>query len=525
MDEKLVWTKEDEKEYEELFAYHFNDKNNSDSEIGKESPCDGHSDYDNSFSSTTDVAKTECAKKGKKKNSKKAISDIVNDNVTDDEDRNTFHHVPSQKGRMNTYELVKHLTEVLPVKYYCNSMYISNGEYYELATKPAVIGLLQEVLGEKEKYFLDPKQYEAAADLLLSRRIPNKDNAKIQKHCVLFRNGLFNVKKWKFVEPKKDRMVFFKIDIDFDPDDNDGCPTFYKFLHDFSGGDIEIIARFLESMGYCLLPEDSAKAFFVFGTAADTGKSTFANFMTRLIGGNNVSHVALNDLSGTFDSSAILGKTINLSMDLEYGKVNNKSIRILKNATGYDPIMINIKFQEFKNYMNTSKFIFGTNHEIFIDNHDEAFWKRLKVIPCMNSIPPEAQDKKLAKKLWKERNAVVAELLWAAHNLIKNKYIFTPCEEADKIVNKWRYNKVSSVTSFINNCCTISHNPDVKTHTSDMYEAYKQYCEENNHDETVSLRTFSGILRSLYDLETKRWHDDENHFLRGYEGIELNSKA
>ena len=58
-----------------------------------------------------------------------------------------------------------------------------------------------------------------------------------------------------------------------------------------------------------------------------------------------------------------------------------------------------------------------------------------------------------------------------------------------------------------------------------MYEAYKQYCEENNHDETVSLRTFSGILRSLYDLETKRWHDDENHFLRGYEGIELNSKA
>ena len=71
----------------------------------------------------------------------------------------------------------------------------------------------------------------------------------------------------------------------------------------------------------------------------------------------------------------------------------------------------------------------------------------LKVIPCINSIPPEAQDKKLAKKLWKERNAVVAELLWAAHNLIKNKYIFTPCEEADKIVNKWRYNKVSSVTS------------------------------------------------------------------------------
>ena len=56
--------------------------------------------------------------------------------------------------------------------------------------------------------------------------------------------------------------------------------------------------------------------------AADTGKSTFVNFITRLIGGNNVSHVTLNDLAGTFDSSAILGKVLNLSMDLDYRKMH-----------------------------------------------------------------------------------------------------------------------------------------------------------------------------------------------------------
>ncbi len=441
-----------------------------------------------------------------------------------DESDDNFSFVCSKNRRMNSYLLVDYLTRVCPLKYFNNTLYINNGEFYEVATKQVIIGILQDILDENEKFHLDPKNYNDAADLLLSRRKPNVDDAKLQKHCVLFENGLFDVKKWEFIAPKEDHIVLFKVNMKFDPHSTEDSPVFNKFLQDMSKGDNAVIKRFLEAMGYCFLPENTAKAFFVLGTAADTGKSTIANFLTKLIGGNYISHVALNDLSGTFDSSAILGKVLNCSMDLDAGKINSRSVRILKNATGNDPIMINIKFQEFQTYLATAKFIFGTNHDIYIASQDNAFWNRLVMIPFMHPIPKEDQDKKLEKKLWTERNSIMIKLLLAARNLILNDYIFSKCELADEIVNMWRYNKTASVTSFIRNCCIVSPNQNSKTHTTELYKEYEQYCVEQDFEDIVSIKAFSNILASVYNLKNKRWHNDSQQLLHGYEGISLKNR-
>lgn len=422
--------------------------------------------------------------------------------------------------RKLSYEIIKYLTSVLSVKYFNNNLYIYNGEYHEFATQSGIIGLLQEILPEKDLRLLSHRNLRDAADLLLSRRLPNHDTAKIKKHCVMFKNGLFNVKKWKFVEPSDENIILMKLDFPFYPDEKMDAPTFDAFLSTCCSNDKQVIQLTLEVLGYCLLPENSAKSFFVFGTAPNTGKSTIAKLLRKIVGNRLISDIALNDLSGAFDMSSNLGKTLNISMDLDSERLNSRAVRIIKNITGDDVISINIKFQPFNSYLSTSKFIFGTNHRIYIPDQDDAFWNRLVMVPFMNSVAPENQDKNLDKKLWKEINGIMNRILKAAQQLILNNYVFSTCSMADDIVYSWRYGKDPSVESFVRNCCNITGKSNIRTHSADLYDAYKKYCDERNF-EAVSMKQFSTILNLVFNLKKGRWVGEDNRSLHGFSGINL----
>ena len=79
------------------------------------------------------------------------------------------------------------------------------------------------------------------------------------------------------------------------------------------------------------------------------------------------------------------------------------------------------------------KFLFATNFPLRIDSNDPAFLDRIIFLPFMKSVPKDERDPDLAKKLWKERDAIVTKALQYARKLMKQGWQFPPIPDVDCI--------------------------------------------------------------------------------------------
>jgi len=139
----------------------------------------------------------------------------------------------------------------------------------------------------------------------------------------------------------------------------------------------------------------------------------------------------------------------------------------------------------------------------------------------MYSVPKSQQDHELLDKLREEKNAIFSKLVDIASVTIKHNYIFARCNVADSIVYQWRFGTDSSVFSFVENCCEITHDLKVITHTSKLYRAYINFCEYFNYD-AVTINQFSRILKNTYQLKgDRKVGEPGGASLRGFEGIIL----
>ena len=398
--------------------------------------------------------------------------------------------------------------------------YYFDGVKYVAADQDKIIALMQANLPSEQLALLRHNDYVDAERLLRCDERIKLDDFPIAKHCILFNNGLYDLKKDRFIKPSPKKFVRFQVHATYLPDKKIKTPVFDEFLAAISGGDSQIRKLILAFLGYCLLPEDDGKCFFVLGTAKNSGKSLLARFLEYLFGASNVSHVALHDMGGTFDLSSLFNKAINTAMDLDADIINKRAVSRIKNLTGGDTIEVNAKYQAITSFRSYLKFIFATNHPLLLDKADSAFWDRIIFIPFLNSIPKECQDIKLLDKLIKERDGIVRKAVKAAKILIKNNYEFPKCDIADRIIKTWRYGKDFSIAEFVENCCIISHDSGVKTHTHKLYARYRDYCEEEALD-FVSENQFSRILSDIFELPQSRWVESDSRSLRGFIGITL----
>lgn len=424
------------------------------------------------------------------------------------------------KETMSSYDIVERFKSTYRLRIYNGTLYIFNGDTYECATKELIIALMQECLTAAEAKFVNFAKYNDAALMLLSRRTAGIEIAKIEKCKVLFENGLYDVKNKSFIPYTSQNFCLVRLNTKFKPNKKNDCPVFDNFLETVSGGDKQIQARILSMIGYCMLPEQDGKMFFVLGTAPNSGKSIIAQLLERLFGDDKVSHIALHDFDGEFGLASLHNKVLNTAMDLDSDIVSKKAVSRIKNLTGGDKIDINRKHKDQETFTNNVKFIFATNDPIVTSKNSDAFFERLLFIPFNHSVEKKDQDKNLIEKLWAERNGIIKKALKAARKLIQNNYIFPECEAADFIVDNWRYGKNISISYFINAKCTITNDKSVKSHTAVLYEAYEEFCSQNNFEPT-SIKQFSHVLTENFGLLQGRWYDNNGRFLHGYFGITL----
>ena len=316
------------------------------------------------------------------------------------------------------------------------------------------------------------------------------------------RNGLFSLTTFE-LEPHR-KKIFSTTQLDFSYDPKAKCPEFEKFLSDVFLGNKRLKKILAEAFGYGLSPHIEAQKFFLLYSEGSSGKSVACDVLYHLAGGKEqVSSVALRDLSNNFQRSQMYRKLVNISTENE-GKFNSQA---LKAITSGDLIQLEFKGKDPFSDVITAKMFFAVNTLPVANDKTFAYMRRVVLIPFLArfvSEPDKAQkrEKKLnpniKEKLLQELPGIFNWAMRGLKRLIKNKYQFTKSKVAQKVLGAYA-REVNPICSFINDAITANKKSEI---TQDrLYATYTVWAKKNG-ERVESKRSFlKDLRRNLHEAK------------------------
>lgn len=176
-------------------------------------------------------------------------------------------------------------------------------------------------------------------------------------------------------------------------------------------------------------------------------------------------------------------------------------------------------------FMHGNWFSFRPSHSLFLlGNHHPAagsggpaFWRRLRLLPFIRSVPEDRQDPHLPERLQQEAPAVLA---WIVQGAVA--YLRDGTGEPDTVraATAAYAREQDSVAGFVAGCCELAvDQPAVQVTTGSPRSAYERWCAEND-DEPVTPKVFTQRLHRL-GVTSGRGAKG----VRRYEGITLSATA
>lgn len=302
------------------------------------------------------------------------------------------------------------------------------------------------------------------------------------------RNGLFNSLDDSFKPHTPDYFSTVQINATYDPSAE--CNRFQKYLVSMLEKEEAYLMQ--EILGYLLIPVNKAQKSFVFVGAANAGKSTLLSVVQDiLIGSENVSNIAWQNLGDRFNKAELFGKLANIFADLPTKSIDDHSM--FKALTGEDHITAERKNKDPFSFRPYARLLFSCN-EIPKNYGDrsEGFYRRLIIIRFSKALPESKRDPNLIEKLAAERDGILMWSLIGLKRLVNNNYHFSETARTKAELHKYRVES-NSVLSFIDEFCEVAEGKVVMR--DELFTKYKEYCG-NAGMKPVSQGTFNKDLES-----------------------------
>ena len=396
--------------------------------------------------------------------------------------------IPEKQDKLNEHKLTRILTKKYVFGRYGSALFVRDANYvYSEVSVDTVEKLLMSTLTESQ---LDGFQISMARGVrkrLLASPEISANQLMFPEEKVLFKNGCYNIVTKRPAKIEDSDFFVTRINANYFPDKKLSCPYFDRYLETASGGDKSIEERICTMLGYLMLNGYPGKKILVLGTAKNSGKSMISRFYQRLVDPELVCGQSPLDMSESHALSEFIGKVANMYMDLPAIIIKPPSVGVLKMVSGGDLISINPKGRDRRSMICFTKQVLGTNYGLRLQQYDAAFWERVEVIPYIYSINPDDRIYDLEELLMLECDAIVKKCIKAARRLIKNGYRFPDCPVADKIKDSWIGWQAYAKEYLEANCI---EEKDSFTPSTPLYNAYTQYCQENN----IPYGTMTGFI-------------------------------
>jgi P4 family phage/plasmid primase-like protien len=309
-------------------------------------------------------------------------------------------------------------------------------------------------------------------------------------------NGTIDLRTGELREHRREDLITKLAPVEYDPDA--AAPTWAATLERVLPSD-EVRGFFKKVCGYALTGDVSEQMLPVlYGTGAN-GKSTVLNALLAVSGDYGMQ--AAPDLlvakkgSHPTELADLFGMRVVASIEVEDGSRLAESL--VKQLTGGDHIKARRMRQDFWEFEPTHKVFMACNHKPQVRGTDNAIWRRIRLVPFTETIPPAEQDKHLPDKLREERAGILA---WAVEGCRewRREGLQAP-DEVRQATGAYRA-EMDVLGAFLRECCR--KDPDENIGAQDLYKAYRLWCEDSG-ERPEGKRKFSSQLKER-DYESRR---------------------
>lgn len=395
--------------------------------------------------------------------------------------------------------LAKHLAETTNFVYSSERFFMYENGVYKVVSNLKMQSFIQKYL--IEEYSKSHHIYDTL-DQWKNRIIYEGellDNPQLV-NMINFQNGMFDLNTKSLIPHTPLFYTAVQINADYNPSAD--CPHFKNFIQNSLEPNDALIAQ--ELMGDLLIPSTVAeKAFILYGPGR-SGKSTFLKVIEKILGKDQISNVALQDLSMRFKASLLLGKLANIYADLPSKNISDTGI--FKTLVSGDTIVAEEKFVKPFPFSNRARLIFSCNElpGNYVDRTD-GFYRRLIILPFLRQVPENQIDPFLLQKFQQEQDGIVQWALQGLYRLMANNFQFTKSESNKTLLAEYR-KQSNNVIWFVEEHCELI--PNEIEYSIVLYQHYKRMCLENGL-QPISQTKFNKSLVNDYPKQLLRTEESK----------------
>lgn len=376
-----------------------------------------------------------------------------------------------------------------------------NGMYWEMLSDDKLKGLIYESITETDKKQNDNIdrfcknvamyiKYEARKTYVSHNRFQPKKFEKIQNR-VVFRNCVYDARTGKVHEFDENLPYYFAVDAEYIEADKE-TPYYDKIKYDATDGDEESMEMFDLMIAYLMIPNRSAKCFFVMANARDSGKSLLGSFLADMYVGNRTKSIDPEHLAGRF-SFANVNECVLLScLEMNTDRLKKTAVSQFKLITGEKRIRSEAKYKNEQTIPIRFKLLLATNGGIVLPEGmaDAAFYRRVIVIPFIKSTPLDRLISNLDKKLQSEKDAILSKCIRKLDTHIGKDggIVFPESKLSMQMKEKWM-GGVCLDDEFIQSAFEYTGDTKSRVALEDVEMIYRAFIERKGRDKGAIIIT------------------------------------
>lgn len=192
------------------------------------------------------------------------------------------------------------------------------------------------------------------------------------------------------------------------------APRWIQFLHEIFSGDEELIRYVQWCVGYSLTALTRHHLFFVLWGGGANGKTTFIEVLKHIVGVDYFHMMTSDDLLMNNQPrhlspvAQLAGKRFVVASETNENRRLDESR--VKSITGGDSLRANLMRCDAKEFTPVCKLWLSTNHRPVIRDDSKGMWRRIRLIPFLESFEDDKADANLADELKGEAEGILA---WA----------------------------------------------------------------------------------------------------------------
>lgn len=379
--------------------------------------------------------------------------------------------------------------------------YFFNGKMYERMSYDDFGNLVYDLMKKSGLKAGDFARVNGVTEVC--RKVLSGKELSPDKSVMIFKNCVLDTKTR--TTHKFDRKFIQMTSVDY-VYDKDAIPLQWAQFLDSVLPDKKEQKILQEALGCLLINRDEAKLehiTFLYGTGAN-GKSVVFETVMGVFGRENISNFPLMSLISGGDRKKNIA-----SMDGLWANYSGESqeVDISRNEDAFKSLISGeptearqIFGENFMAYNIPLQFA-NINKMPVVRIMNNAVKRRIVIVDFKIEIPPQRQDKQIAKIFKKEYSGIFNWIMDGRERFIKNKYDFTEREYIDEKTDEYQATG-NSVLRFMHREKFYRVNKDITdtipkwVYSSVLYSKYERYCLENELT-PENKQNFGAILRDV----------------------------